>query len=291
MKFCIIWAQVDILSWQVFFWLFAQPPFFSTNRASRRGRVGSGQGNPRISSVAVLSQAERSESTQNHFESFWVGISESHGLEHWWAVTNTMLSAIWQLILNVLYLCCFNFSCDFHVSLKSLPFWSAICHFTCLFWVNLSYSPRGNMTFYVFILSCFESFSPSQNLIMNRITEPPKNTWPCPTLPCILLWWFWTRDTCRITSFRWRINQSLKGDYKKDGKIDPTTKVKTQFVPERGNDVVDDQIWCHWGLFFSPLHRRPCCYRKAQIWTLRCYLEGHDFAPKSKGSNMETRRL
>ena len=147
---------------------------------TRRGRVGSGQGNPRISSVAVLSQAERSESTQNHFESFWVGISESHGLEHWWAVTNTMLSAICQLILNVLYLCCFNFSCDFHVSLKSLPFWSAICHFTCSFWVNLSYSPRGNMSFYVFILSCFESFSPSQNLIMNRITEPPKTRDPAP---------------------------------------------------------------------------------------------------------------
>ena len=38
------------------------------------------------------------------------------------------------------------------------------------------------MSFYVFILSCFESFSPSPNLFMNRITEPPKNTWPCPTL-------------------------------------------------------------------------------------------------------------
>ena len=37
---------------------------------ARRGRVGSGQGNPRISSVAVLSRADRAESTQNHFESF-----------------------------------------------------------------------------------------------------------------------------------------------------------------------------------------------------------------------------
>ena len=76
----------------------------------RWGRVGSGQGNLRISSVAILSQAKRSESTQNHFESFWVGISESHGLQHFWAVPNTMLSVIYLLILNVLYLRCFNFS-------------------------------------------------------------------------------------------------------------------------------------------------------------------------------------
>ena len=25
-------------------------------------------------------------------------------------------------------------------------------------------------------------------------------------------------------------------------------------MPVQGNDVADDQIWCHWGLFFSPLH-------------------------------------
>ena len=31
-------------------------------------------------------------------------------------------------------------------------------------------------------------------------------------------------------------------------------------MPERGNDVVDDQIWCHWGLFFSPLHHRAAAH-------------------------------
>ena len=31
-KFCTIWAQVPFYHTQVFFWLFAQPPFYSTNR-------------------------------------------------------------------------------------------------------------------------------------------------------------------------------------------------------------------------------------------------------------------
>ena len=31
-------------------------------------------------------------------------------------------------------------------------------------------------------------------------------------------------------------------------------------MPERGNDVVDDQIWCHWGLFFSPIHHRAAAH-------------------------------
>ena len=35
---------------------------------SRWGRVGSGQGNPSILTLLVLSQADISESTQNHFE-------------------------------------------------------------------------------------------------------------------------------------------------------------------------------------------------------------------------------
>ena len=160
----------------------------------RRGRVGSGQGTFRAFHLCPFlvrpKDLSRLRIILSHFE-----------LEY---LNPMVLSTAGQFPTP----CWVQFVCSFWmfcicpalipvVSLKSLPFWSAICHFTCSFWVNLSYSPGGNMSFYVFILSCFESFSPSHNLIMNRITEPPKNTWPCPTLMCM----FWHSFTNLINLF------------------------------------------------------------------------------------------
>ena len=39
-----------------------------------------------------------------------------------------------------------------------------------------SLQPRENVSCYIVVLSCFELFSPSRNVFMNRITGPPKNT-------------------------------------------------------------------------------------------------------------------
>ena len=43
----------------------------------RRGRLGSGQGKPHILLLLVLSRADISESTQNHFELIWIILTES----------------------------------------------------------------------------------------------------------------------------------------------------------------------------------------------------------------------
>ena len=126
-----------------------------------------GQGNPRISCVVVLSRSKKSESTQNHFESFRVGIPESHGLEHCWAMPNAMLRAICLLIS----ICCFctaltsvvTFTCPWchcpsdlpsvilHVHFESI--WVILpeqtCHFPCSLWVVLSHSPRAKISSWI----------------------------------------------------------------------------------------------------------------------------------------------
>ena len=75
------WPQAGRLRWFISSWQGGGgskiPEISPTSYVPRRGRLGSGNGKPRILSLLVLSRADISESTQNHLELIWIILTES----------------------------------------------------------------------------------------------------------------------------------------------------------------------------------------------------------------------